>query len=175
MHKPYKSVVPAKLQDLQPSPSFTKSSIEQFSISMSPDFSLSAPILHTFSILGSILLQLKVKAWSYLLGRPYVDMPWPWQKKASFKIRFKHAFFQFFPDFCSTMFWVVAWAQVLVEFLSLRHGMLFGWLLRYFSCCCPSWSFDFFEHEARMRKFWGTEVSSPLPPPSPPPTHVPPL
>ena len=41
--------------------------------------SVSAPILLNFSILGSILLQLRVKARSYLLGqflgRPYVDTP----------------------------------------------------------------------------------------------------
>ena len=39
-------------------------------------------------------------------------------------------FFELFPDFCSTMFRVVAWAQV--EFLSLsnlRRCLLFDWLL----------------------------------------------
>ena len=48
----------------------------------------------------------------------------------SFKSSFKNDFWAFFCDFCSTMFWVVAWVQV--EFRSLssfRRCMLFDWLL----------------------------------------------
>ena len=48
----------------------------------------------------------------------------------SFKSSFKKYFLAFSHDFCSTIFWVVAWVQVELRSLSsFRRCMLFDWLL----------------------------------------------
>ena len=58
------------------------------------------------------------------------ELYWCLNPEKSFKSNFKNGFWAFFHDFCSTMFWVVAWVQVELRSLSsFRRSMLFDWLL----------------------------------------------